>query len=196
MRRWSGALTALVLAGAGIAATTIPATAADGTERDPAATARCDAGWGSLTKTSKDTSYKPLTDIRAGRHECYDRLVFDVPTADGRPVGYRVSYVDKLLQDGSGEPVPVDGGAILEIRVAAPSYDPLSGKQTYPGRVGQPLRGVDVSGYRTFRDARYASSFEGDTQIGLGVRGRLPFRVFQWGDRIVVDVAHGWNLFR
>ncbi|MCD9144177.1 AMIN-like domain-containing (lipo)protein [Streptomyces albireticuli] len=193
MRRWSRALTALVLAGAGITATTVSATAA---ERDQAATARCDVGWGSLTKVSRDTSYKPLTDIRAGQHECYDRLVFDVPTADGRPVGYRVAYVDKLFQDGSGEPVPVGGGAILEVRVAAPSYDPLSGKQTYPGRVGQPLRGVDVSGYRTFRDTRYASSFEGDTQIGLGVRARLPFRVFQWGDRVVVDVAHGWNTVR
>ncbi len=55
---------------------------------------------------------------------------------------------------------------------------------------------VNLAGYRTFQDTRFAGSFEGDTQIGLGVRARLPFRVFQEGNRIVVDVAHDWRGFR
>jgi hypothetical protein len=43
----------------------------------------------------------------------------------------------------------------------------------------------------------WAGSFEGYTRIGLGVRGRLPFRVFTLdgpgaGSRIVIDVAHFW----
>jgi hypothetical protein len=42
-----------------------------------------------------------------------------------------------------------------------------------------------------------AGSFEGQTTIGLGVRARLPFRVFTLdgpgnGSRIVIDVAHHW----
>ncbi|MDF2144717.1 hypothetical protein [Knoellia sp. p5-6-4] len=40
------------------------------------------------------------------------------------------------------------------------------------------------------------SSFEGDTQLGLGVRARLPFRVSTLQDamtsRLVIDVAHRW----
>lgn len=56
---------------------------------------------------------------------------------------------------------------------------------------------VDVDGYRTFRQVAYAGSFEGQTTLGLGVRARLPFRVFLLdgpgdGSRMVVDVAHRW----
>jgi hypothetical protein len=56
---------------------------------------------------------------------------------------------------------------------------------------------VDVSGFRTFRQAYWGGTFEGTTVVGLGVRARLPFRVFSLpgkGDRtrFVVDVAHRW----
>jgi hypothetical protein len=54
-----------------------------------------------------------------------------------------------------------------------------------------------VSGYRTFRQVAYAGSFEGQTTIGVGVRARLPFRVFTLAgpgsnSRLVIDVAHHW----
>ena len=57
----------------------------------------------------------------------------------------------------------------------------------------QPLPGVDITGYQTFRDTRYAAALEGDVAVGLGVRARLPFRVTQSGDHLIVDVAHSWN---
>jgi hypothetical protein len=42
-----------------------------------------------------------------------------------------------------------------------------------------------------------AGSFEGLTTIGLGVRAKLPFRVFTLNgpdghSRLVIDVAHRW----
>jgi len=55
-----------------------------------------------------------------------------------------------------------------------------------------PAELVDVSGFQTFRQVAWAGSFEGTTTVGLGVRARLPFRVFSLSDRIVVDVAHFW----
>ncbi|WP_431961684.1 AMIN-like domain-containing (lipo)protein [Actinacidiphila sp. bgisy160] len=183
-KRYGAVLAALVMTGAGmaVAAPTVAAAPA----------AACPTGWGSLPKSATDADFGPLTDIRTGRHECYDRVVFDVPTAGTDTIGYTVRYVAAVHQDGSGRVIPVSGGAIIEIRVAAPSYDPQTGAATYPGRAGRTLPGVDLTGYRTFRDARFASSFEGDTQVGLGVRARLPFRVFQLSDRLVVDVAHTW----
>jgi hypothetical protein len=57
---------------------------------------------------------------------------------------------------------------------------------------------VDVRGFRTFRQLAFGGSFEGNTTLGLGVRARLPFRVFVLPgktfepDRLVVDVAHRW----
>ena len=37
---------------------------------------------------------------------------------------------------------------------------------------------IDTTHFRTFRHVAWAGSFEGMTTIGLGVRARLPFRVF------------------
>ncbi|MDO0930794.1 hypothetical protein QQY66_03535 [Streptomyces sp. DG2A-72] len=68
-----------------------------------------------------------------------------------------------------------------------------AGVPTYPGEVGESLPGVNISGYSTFRDTRFGGTFEGQTQVGLGVRARLPFRVLQLADRVVVDVAHSWT---
>lgn len=160
------------------------------------AAAACPTGWGSLTESRAVGTADPVTNVRTGRHACYDRLVVDVPGAGKGSLGYRVGYVDRLHQDGSGRHIPVSGGAVLEIRVAAPAYDPATGASTYPGRVSRPLPGVDLDGYRTFRDTRFAGSFEGDTQLGLGVRARLPFRVLRVDDRVIVDVAHTWGTKR
>ncbi|WP_309058438.1 hypothetical protein [Streptomyces sp.] len=179
-----------VLVGAMLGTAAVPAVAA------PAATARataCPTGWGSQARTDDDATTTPVRDIRTGRHGCYDRMVVDLPGAGRGGLGYSVRYVDRLYQDGSGRPVPVAGGAVLEVRVAAPAYAPETGEPTYPARAGRPLPGVDLTGYRTFRDARFAGSFEGETQVGLGVRARLPFRVLELQDRIVIDVAHAWS---
>ncbi|MFE1251527.1 hypothetical protein [Streptomyces sp. NPDC058735] len=184
----------LALVGATLGVAAIPAGAAPAAAQQTTAQAAtaCPTGWGSLAKTDAGATAAPLRNIRTGRHTCFDRMVVDVPGA-GSGVGYTVQYVDELHQDGSGRLIPVAGGAVIEVRVAAPAYDPETGAATYPGRVSRPLPGVDLTGYRTFRDTRFAGSFEGDTQIGLGVRARLPFRVLQLEDRVIVDVAHSWT---
>ncbi|GGN49860.1 hypothetical protein GCM10011579_004000 [Streptomyces albiflavescens] len=180
----------LALMGAVVGMAAAPA---DATALTTAQATACPTGWGSLAKTDDSATTAPVTDIRTGRHACYDRMVIDVPGAGSNGLGYSVRYVDHLYQDGSGRLIPVGGGAVLEVRVAAPAYDPETGAPTYPGRAGRPLPGVDLTGYRTFRDTRFAGSFEGETQVGLGVRARLPFRVLQLTDRVVVDVAHNWT---
>jgi hypothetical protein len=82
--------------------------------------------------------------------------------------------------------------------VGAPAYDIETGDPTY--RPADPSEAVNVSGFRTFRQVAFAGSFEGQSTIGLGVRARLPFRVFtlaalpgsEQGPRLVIDVAHRW----
>ncbi|MFD8237318.1 hypothetical protein ACFV20_36265 [Streptomyces sp. NPDC059696] len=193
MVRISRACATLALVGATVGVAAVPAGAAPvAGQASTAQTATCPTGWGSLAKTGAAATVAPMTGVRTGRHTCFDRMVIDVPGA-GSGVGYSVRYVDRLYQDGSGRYIPVAGGAVLEVRVSAPAYDPETGAATYPGRVAQPLPGVNLTGYRTFRDTRFAGSFEGDTQIGLGVRARLPFRVQQLDGRVVVDVAHSWT---
>lgn len=191
MRRLATAATVVVLTGAGVLGTAGMAGAATGPAGKHHTVTACTTNWGSLDKTATEANARPLKNITTSRHTCYDRMVFDIGGATGK-VGYHVGYVDAFHQDGSGEQIPVQGGAILQVYVSAPSYDPATGKQTYAGTAGKPLPGVNISGYQTFKDTRFGASFEGQTQIGLGVRAKLPFRVQQSGSQLIVDVAHTW----
>ena len=154
----------------------------------------CEAQWGSLAKARAPYTSKQITNIRSGRHQCFDRLVVDInANGKGRP-GYHVKYVKRVTKDGSGARVPLRGGAKLRIIVKAPAYDD-QGRLTYRPDNRREL--VDVASYRTFRQVAWAGTFEGQTTIGLGVRAKLPMRAFVLnnpggGHKLVVDVAHHW----
>jgi hypothetical protein len=153
----------------------------------------CGIVWGSLPKEAGTGGATSLAGVRSGRHDCYDRLVLDLN--GGPAAAYHVEYVDAVYEDGSGKLVPLRGGARLRIVVYAPSYDIVDGHPTYTP--ANPCELTDVTGYQTFRQVADAGSFEGQTTIGLGVRARLPFRVFALagpgsGSRLVIDVAHHW----
>ena len=152
----------------------------------------CGITWGSLPKS--DESALPIgliTNVRTGQHYCYDRMVVDL-NASG--AGYLVQYVDNYSAEGSGIPIPLQGGAKLHVIIRAPVYDENS-NVIYHATVGQTLPNIDLTGYRTFRDLKYGASFEGQTSFGLGVRARLPFQVFKLDNpnRIIIDVAHQWS---
>lgn len=152
----------------------------------------CGITWGSLDKSAGVASSGSLMNVRSGQHGCYDRLVLDV---SGSAAGYTVRYVPAVHAQGSGQVVPLRGGAFLEIVARAPAYDVNTGHPTYTPADLREL--VDLAGYRTFRQAAWGGSFEGYTTVGLGVRARLPFRVFTLagpgsGSRLVIDVAHQW----
>lgn len=151
----------------------------------------CGITWGSLDKQADAAGGGHLVDVRTGEQACYDRVVLDV---DGPPSGYLVRYVPQVTMEGSGAPVALRGGAFLEVVARVPAYDD-SGTATYVPADRKEL--ADVTGYRTLRQVAWAGSFEGQTTLGVGVRARLPFRVFVLagpgsGSRIVVDVAHSW----
>jgi len=154
------------------------------------ASTSCPRGWGSLPEANSRMVQSPITNVRTGRHACFDRLVVDLR---GRAPGYDVRYVRNVYSDGSGFLVPLRGGAKIQIIVRAPAYDAY--RTTY--RPANQRELSNVAGYRTFRQVAYGGSFEGQTTIGLGVRARLPFRVFTLAgpgsnSRLVIDVAHSW----
>lgn len=164
------------------------------TSAPAASTSSCSTQWGSLVKARAPYTSKQITNVRSGQHRCFDRLVVDINARGKGTPGYQVRYVQTVTMDASGARVPLRGGARLQIIVKAPAYDAY-GKLTYQPANRREL--VNVAGYRTFRQVAWAGSFEGQTTIGLGVRARLPMRVFVLnnpggGHRIVVDVAHRW----
>lgn len=154
------------------------------------ATPYCGITWGSLAKTSTAYTGAPVVDVRAGRHECFDRLVIDLR---GKGAGYTVRYVNAVVGT-SGLPTPVRGAADIQVTVNAPAHDSRY-NPTYSPAVRS--EAVNVAGFSTFRQVAYVDSFEGRTTFGLGVRARLPFRVFTLdgpcsSSRLVIDVAHRW----
>lgn len=157
----------------------------------PAAAAPyCGITWGSTVETKAPYSSAQVTDVRSGRHACFDRLVIDLK---GKVKGYDVRH-SHVYTEGEGKFVPLAGATDLRIIVKAPAYN-SRGQATYDPR--NPSHVADVDGYRTFRQVAYAGSFEGQTTFGLGVRALLPFRAFivdgpGTGSRLVIDVAHRW----
>jgi hypothetical protein len=169
-------VTALALAGIAV---TLPAHAATAPY--------CGITWGSLAKSAGtlDATSTSLTGVRAGQQDCYDRLVLDLAGVT-EPTSYTVSY-SPVTGVGSGNPIPLAGGAALQITLRA------HGESL---NFADPSHVADVTGFRTFRQVASAGTFEGVTVLGLGVRARLPFRVFVLDgpsagqQRLVIDVAH------
>jgi hypothetical protein len=153
----------------------------------------CSIRWGSLAESADSTEVALLTNVRAGRHACFDRLVLDyADDADG----YQVRYVSAIRGVMLDRPLDLRGGALLEIVVQAPyGEDSPAFSVGYSPR--NPRELVSVSGWRTFRQVSLAEVHESQVTLGLGVRARLPFRVFTLDgpggrSRIVIDVAHRW----
>ncbi len=147
----------------------------------------CGITWGSTAKSGGSLSSGGLVTSRTGQQTCFDRVVFEF---DGPANGYRVSYESEVYTE-SGQPMRshTAGGALLGVHL-------LESATGYPHVTFDHV--ANVSGYRTLRDVVYGGTFEGYTTFAIGVRARLPMRVFVLAGpnshtRIVIDVAHAWT---
>ncbi|MFC0529465.1 AMIN-like domain-containing (lipo)protein [Phytohabitans kaempferiae] len=155
------ALPLVVATGAGAGATDLPAP----TRTDP------------VVGTATVPPDRPvLVGVRHGRHDRYDRVVFDF--AGGTPA-YRVEYAP-LVGIGTGDPIALAGAADLRVTFAGAPSTTLD------------MRTVLDPRYPTLRQVRFGGAFEGRILAGLGLADRLGFRVLRLADppRIAVDVAH------
>ena len=129
------------------------------------------------------TGYGQLVNVRTGRHDAYDRTVFDF--TGGTP-GYRVEY-GTLTGQGTGDPIPLAGKASLVIVFhPAAAHDLNTGASTYD--ISRTLN----PNLPTLKQIRFGGDYEGYVSAGLGLTGTVGFRVFQLHspDPVVVDVAH------
>ena len=176
---------ALAFAGAPVLAVASTSTAAATT------CATTTAHWGSLPKSVLAPPGKPITNVRAGRHTCFDRMVLDL---SGRPASYVVAY-QPLVISNRNVIIPLRGGAKLAVTVRSETHDTSTNPNAFHPANRREL--VNVSGFSTFRQIVLVDSFNGYTFFGLGVRARLPMRAFilngpGTGSRVVIDVAHHW----
>lgn len=151
----------------------------------PAAT--CAVTWGTQTKSAGLLHTPPLLAVRAGQHTCFDRVVFEY---SGLATGYRIGYAADVLTEGRGLSLrPYTAGTSLLSVVLRNPTSSTAFRHTPGDHV------ANVAGFATLRDVVFGGSFEGQTTFAVGVRTRLPFRVFRLTgpgshNRIVLDIAH------
>ncbi|MGQ5264597.1 AMIN-like domain-containing (lipo)protein [Micromonospora sp. ZYX-F-536] len=191
--RIRSALTALAVVLAGLVAGAGNGAAASTTTTASTLSPYCGITWGSADRTAGALSSAPLVDVRTGRHDCYDRVVFEFAgPVDGYSVGYGETWTEG---EGLALSPYTAGGALLRVSLRAPAYDDAH-LATVPYRVGE--HAANLLRYPTLRDVVFGGSFEGYTTFAVGVRARLPFRTFVLAgpgghSRIVLDVAHQWQ---
>jgi hypothetical protein len=122
-----------------------------------------------------------LTDVRAGGHSGFDRVVFEFR---GAVPEHRVGYVDQLVQDGSGRPVSVAGAADLEVVFQGADAHEQDGTPTVsPRRFSTALPAV--------KEVAQVGDFEAVVTYGIGVDRKRPLKVSTLSNpsRLVIDVA-------
>jgi hypothetical protein len=129
-----------------------------------------------------------LRDVRVGRHEGYERIVFEF-VGDSLP-GYRMEWTEAdITADGSGDPVRVDGAARLVM-----VFDPASGVDLSGAEFAVVYRGPDriplAGATEVVHDLVRTGDFEGILTWVAGASTAVPFRVqsLRSPSRLVVDV--------
>jgi hypothetical protein len=122
-----------------------------------------------------------LTDVRAGRHTGFDRVVFEFR---GAVPEHRIGYVPQLVQDGSGKPVSVAGTADLEVVFHGANAHEDDGTPTIsPRRFSTGLPAV--------KEIAQIGDFEAVVTYGIGVDRKRPIKVSTLANpsRLVIDVS-------
>jgi hypothetical protein len=145
------------------------------------------AGTAPVSEAAEGTETALLESVDLGRHEGFDRIVFRFRNA---VPGYRVEYVDPPLhEDGSGDPVEVEGGAFAVVRMEPASgfdLETAEGVLVYTGP--RRISGSDA-GTSVLREAVRTGDFEAVLTWAIGLSDRVDFRVttLQGPPRVVVD---------
>jgi hypothetical protein len=133
------------------------------------------AGTTPVEKKSTGSEIALLERVAVGRHEGFDRVVFqfrhDLP-------GYRVEYVEPpLKEDGSGNVVQVEGNAFVLVRMELASGFDLTvdeGELVYTGP--RRLKG-SAAGTSIVREVVRTGDFEAVLSWAVGLDDRVDFRV-------------------
>lgn len=124
-----------------------------------------------------------ITGLEVSSHGDYDRVSIEF-TGEG-PLGWNAQYVAQAIEQGRGEPIAIDGPAFLQVGVTGTTFPTTDEENAVY------YSGSDVQSAGNIR-AVYDSSFEGITQVIIGMDKERPFDVYMLLNplRVVIDVQN------
>lgn len=125
-----------------------------------------------------------LKEVRTGKHEDFDRIVFEFSGKE--TPGFNVRYTDKPVTTcGAGEAVRLSADNVLLVQMMPAHAHDEQGNATVSDRD----RTLDLP---NLKQAKLICDFEADVQWALGVSKRKAYRVLELKDpsRLVVDIKH------
>lgn len=119
--------------------------------------------------------------IRFGKHEGYDRLVFEMK---GELIGYYVTYDEPFLADGEGQISPPRGKTFAKV-----SLYPISSTNENVEANDRIVARQNKTAMPVIRGIKQLEWFEGELSYVIGLKRRTPFRVQVLSNptRLVVD---------
>jgi hypothetical protein len=125
-----------------------------------------------------------LTDVRTGRHDGFDRIVFEFAGAE--LPGYHIEYIDKPVRAcGSGNVVQLPGDAWLEVRFEPANAHTEDGRPTATFRELTPKLPAVL-------ELKPTCDFEAQVEWVAGLTSPNRYRVLELRSptRLVFDIKH------
>lgn len=128
-----------------------------------------------------------LVGITAAHHPGFDRIVFRF--RGGLPAGRQVRYVAQLVSDAKGEPIPVPGRAILQVRFSPADAHDATGPTAPVAR---------AFALPNIMKVQQAGDFEAVTTYGVGLAKRTSVHTFTLSgpSRVVIDIRAAFSTDR
>ncbi|NNE66072.1 MAG: hypothetical protein HKN33_05850 [Pyrinomonadaceae bacterium] len=144
---------------------------------------------GTTKKTRKVNNIESpavLADVRTGKHNGFDRVVFEFKGSE--MPGYYIEYIgEPITQCGSGNKVELTGNGGLEIRFAPAQAHTEEGKPTLFFSDNEQNPGYDI-----IKKVKSTCDFEGNVTWVVGVSKANNYRVLELENpvRLAVDIEH------
>lgn len=154
---------------------------ASGTFSPPDVTPACPT-WNEEKKESNDapSTQNAISHVDVvAKNPCYDSVTFIITgeaKSASNSVWYSADWVPTLVTDPKGDTIPVNGGAILQLVIHAPTkgYEPTGPSADRMAAVGDRV-GQNVG--RAVTEVRFVGSSEGQSNYGVVLDHRRPYNV-------------------
>jgi hypothetical protein len=138
---------------------------------------------------AKDRETMYLTDVSADSAECTAKVTFDFDEGQAPGPGYEAVYEPAStakVEDGSGNPVEIDGDAFLVVRLSPAMTARIDGDQVTKTYTGPKRLPQDPDS--AVRDVVKTGDFENMVTWVIGLDEKLPFSTTTTQSQLVIEI--------